>query len=637
MPDDTVYKLAADGSVAGTHKVGYRPYGASLSPDGKLLAVSIWGGKSVELLDSSDLHEVANITVGEHPCEMTWSGDGKRLFVACAGGDNVAVIGGTGTWKVEEQLRVTPDPAGPRVGVTPDAVALSADGKRLYVAEAGANCVAVADTSSAGHSRVIGFIPTGWYPSAVAVSPDGRTLYVGVGKGLKSRPNVPALTTDGDTQPDGSGHQDYIGDCMAGAVSVVSLPDAAGLTDYSRQVVANIPRPSATDQADAALVAEGKAAFKKIHHVLYIIRENRTYDQVLGDLKQGNGDPGLVLFGANVTPNAHRLASDGVLLDNCYCDGEVSEDGHEWCNGAYATDFKEKAYVNSYSDRGEPPSDVRLSESPAGYLWDDCRKKGVSYFSYGEYASFRSSPNSPPVFTGNKGLEGHGSAEWNQVGLWEHRDTDMVKVFLSDLQKAETTGVWPQFIVMHLGEDHTQGLDAKAFTPVAHVASNDQALGRIVEGLSHSRFWKDTAVLVIEDDAQDGPDHVDCHRTVALAISPYARRATVDHTHYSTTSLVRSIELMLGLPAMTEFDAHAMPLYRAFTANPDLGTYACLPAQVDLMARNPSTGEGALESAQLDFSDVDRADPQKLNRILWNALKPGRPMPAPVRSWAVGR
>jgi len=321
-----------------------------------------------------------------------------------------------------------------------------------------------------------------------------------------------------------------------------------------------------------------------------------------------------------------------VIFDNIYCSGEVSEDGHQWCNAAYATDFTEKAWPNSYSRRGEPKADERLTASPAGYLWDNCAKQGLSFRSYGEFASFKSDAESAPLFVGNKGLLGHASETWDKARRGGGRDTDRADAFIQELREAEASGQWPAFMVMSLGEDHTEGLAAGRFTPVAHVASNDLALGRIVEAISRSKFWSETAIFVIEDDAQNGPDHVDAHRTCALTLSPYVKRGVVDSTMYSTASIVRTIELILGLPAMTQYDRAATPMYNAFTSEPAMEAYASLPARVDLQARNPKTGSLARASARLDFSDVDRADPDELNRILWLAYKGNEPMPAPVHS-----
>ena len=633
---DTVYKLAGQPrTVAASVQVGYRPYGIALSPNGQTVAVSNMGGNSVSLLRATDLKETGRVAVGSQPCELAYAKDG-RLFVANAGSNSVSVlVNGT----VRETIKTSLSPRD-LVGSTPDALAVSPDGRRLYVANADNNDVAVIDISNVKEARVLGFIPTGWYPSALAIAPNGRTLYVGTGKGMGFRGNPDATLADPQsvrTEP-GTGHKyDYIAGILSGTVSAVRLPDAAGLKAYTQQVLANVPKPFAPQKINinGAFVPPAvsqMAAMHKIKHVLYIIRENRTYDQVLGDMSQGNGDPNLVLFGRNVTPNAHALASHYVLLDNLYCNGEVSEDGHKWCDAAYATDFLERSWPSSYSGRGEPDGDDRVADSPAGQIWDNCARHGVTYRSYGEAADFTSTPNAPPVFHGDKGLEGHVNTEWSKFPFGVGRDTQRAALFLGELKTAEKTGVWPQFMVAWLPEDHTAGLKAGAFTPDAAVASNDQAIGQIVEGISRSRFWKDTAIFIIEDDAQNGPDHVDAHRTVGLVISPYVRRNAVDSTQYTTASMVRTMEMILGLPPMTQYDSHATPMLSCFTDASDMTAYALIGPKVDLEAKNPTKGAGETASAKLDFSGPDRADPDALNAILWHALKPGVPQPAPVRS-----
>jgi YVTN family beta-propeller protein len=624
--NDTVYRLSPDGTSAPlSAKVGYRPYAVVTSPDARQIAVSNWGDESVSLLDPKTLKEIARVKTGSHPNEMAYGKDG-RLWVACASSNSVTVIQGT---EVIETVKTSLDPGDP-VGATPDAVALSPDGKTLYVANADNNDVAVIDIGQKKQSRVLGFIPTGWYPSAVTVSADGRKIFVGVGKGLASRSNAPAQGGDKAISANAKSPYDYIGRTLGGAVSIIDVPDKAALDGYTAQVRANRPQPEKeVDTAEAGRIQ--KEVFPKIKHVLYIIRENRTFDQVFGDLGKGNGDPKLTFFGEDVTPNAHQLVRQTVIFDNIYCSGEVSEDGHQWCNAAYATDFTEKAWVNSYSRRGEPKADERLTASPAGYLWDNCAKHGLSFRSYGEFASFKSDPDSTPMFVGNRGLRGHASESWDLAGK-KGRDTDRAEAFIQELKEAESTGQWPSFMVMHLGENHTEGLVAGRFTPVAHVAANDVALGKIVEAISRSKFWPETAIFVIEDDAQNGPDHVDAHRTCALALSPYVKRGVVDSTMYSTASIVMTIELILGLPPMTQYDRAATPMYNAFTTEAAMEAYACLPARVDLQARNPKTGSLARASARLDFSDYDRADPDELNRILWQAYRGDEPMPAPVHS-----
>ena len=622
---DVVYKLTGSpATVAATAHVGYHPYAVVPSPDGKTLAVSNWGGESVSFLDTDTLRESVRVTVGSHPNEMVWGRDG-RLFVANSASNSVSVVS---HGSVVETIKTSLDPHDP-IGSTPDALALSPDGRTLYVANADNNDVAVIDVSRR-ESRVLGFIPTGWYPTALAMAPDGRTLYVGTGKGLGFRGNPAATTPYTRTQPVDGLKYDYIGGVLSGAVSAVPVPSAATLAAYTRQVYDNTPGTG--NVVFEARSARSVSALRHIKHVVYIIRENRTYDQVFGDIAAGNGDPNLTVFGAQTTPNAHALAARSVLLDNLYCNGEVSEDGHKWCDAAYATDFIEKAWPNSYSERGEPDSDDRLTDSPAGSLWDNCRRHGLTYRSYGEAVDFKATPNAPPVFTGDKGLAGHVNAAWSQLPFGTGRDTARAQLFLGEMHDGEKTGQWPQFMVMSLGEDHTSGLKAGAFTPVAAVASNDQALGQIVEGVSHSRVWDSTAIFVIEDDAQDGPDHVDAHRTVGLVLSPYVKRRSVDSTQYTTASFVRTIELILGLPPMTQFDRAATPLLGCFTDRPDLTAYTNIGPRVDLEAKNPGKGPGATASARLDFSGPDRADPDALNAILWHALKPGVPLPAPVRS-----
>src|SRR5262249_42011598 len=353
--------------------------------------------------------------------------------------------------------------------------------------------------------------------------------------GLNSGGNFPAATDYKVSSPDPRRSYDYIGAKLAGTLSIIDVPDKEQLARYTSHVKANFPLPETnTDKVQAAQVA--KEVFPKIKHVLYIIRENRTYDQVFGDLGKGNGEPALTLFGQDVTPNAHKVARESVILDNLYCNGEVSQDGHQWSNAAYATDFTQKAWVNSYSRRGQPDADERLTASPAGYLWDNCKKHGKSYRSYGEFASFRSSPDNEPVFVGSHDLKDHVSDEWLKLkmSLGRQRDTKLAEVFVKELKEAEARGEWWNFMVMSLVEDHTDGLTAGRCTPTACVASNDLALGMIIEAVSNSKFWPETAIFVIEDDAQNGPDHVDARRTVGLVYSPYVKKGVVDSTMYTT-------------------------------------------------------------------------------------------------------
>ena len=603
LSDESLEKLQR------TLKTGYAPYAVALSQDGKSLAVSNWGDQSVSLFDRVTYQE-RRVAVGSHPNELVWSRNG-RLFVACSGSNSVSVLQ---DGKVTETIKTCLDPSAP-VGSTPIALAVSPDQSRLYVANADNNDVAVIDISNPKESRIMGLIPTGWYPSALIVSPDNKTLYVGVGKGMSFGPGAPGQ---------------YIGKLLNGAVEIIAIPNQTQLGVYTKQVIANTPVPERDMRLTAAQQAILKNTFPQIKHVLWIIRENRTYDQLLGDLPYGNGNPSLAMFGKDVTPNGHALAQEFTLFDNLYCSGEVSEDGHEWCNAAYATDFTEKAWISTYSKRGEPEADERLTSSPAGYLWDNCRRNNVTYRSYGEYANFHSNKNQAPVFVGMKGLEGHASLAWSDQ--YRKRDYERVDAFIDELRDAEKNNDWPAYMVMSLGEDHTHGGQIGAFTPNACVASNDLALGKIVDAVSHSKFWANTAIFVMEDDAQDGPDHVDAHRTAGFVISPYTRRHAIDSTLYTTVSFIHSMELILKLPPMTQYDSSATPVFNAMTEKADLTPFVHVEAHIDLAEKNPPVGLDAEASAKLDFTGYDRCDPATLNAILWHMFKPDVPLPAPVRS-----
>ena len=626
---DSILKLSGSPfSVVSKIRVGYHPYSLVLSPDGRSLAVSNWGDSSVSLIDIQALKETSRIKVGSHPNELVWSKDG-RIFVANAGSNDVSVIS---DGKVVETIKTSLSPRD-LVGSTPDALAISPDGKSLYVANADNNDVAVIDVAGK-QSNVKGFIPTGWYPSALAISPDGKKLYIGTGKGLKFDANAPSKTKFSRTEYSKKLKYDYIGGVLSGHVNVVDIPDSSQLATYTHQVAMNIPNPQAGGVSKKQADEITKTALKRIKHVVYVIRENRTYDQVFGDLPRGNNDPNLCLFGEEITPNAHALAKQFVQFDNLYCNGEVSEDGHQWCDSAYCTDFTEKAWVNSYSGKGEPSGDDRLTASPAGYLWDNCRAHGVSFLSYGESSGFVSDPNSPPRFTGQKGLEGHASLAWSmfQKGDDFGRDYQKVNVFIDDLKQSEQTGKWPAFMVMSLGEDHTSGLKTGAHTPQASVASNDLGIAKMIDAVSHSTYWKDTAFFIIEDDAQNGPDHVDAHRTVGLIVSPYIKRGTLDSTQYTTASFVRTMELILGLPPMTQFDQRATPVFAPFTAKADFSPYSTIQETVALDATNHVDNSLARASNKLDWSEYDRADPAILNEILWKSIRPGKPVPSATRS-----
>jgi hypothetical protein len=376
-----------------------------------------------------------------------------------------------------------------------------------------------------------------------------------------------------------------------------------------------------------------------IKYCIYVIRENRTYDQVFGDLKQGNGDPNLCIFPEKITPNAHRLARQFVLLDNLYCDGEVSAEGHEWSMGAYCTDFVKKVWPLSY--RGSPTKKLdiypaegafdSIARPAGGYLWDRCAAAKVSYRSYGEWCDNGKKPGDPAT-PRVKELEGHIDPFFRAWDM-DYPDVDRALRFLAELTRYEKEGGMPQLSIVRLPNDHTYGTKKGKPTPTAMVAENDLALGLLVEGISHSKFWKETAIFVIEDDAQNGADHVDAHRTVALVISPYTQHGRVDSTMYSTSAMLRTMELVLGLEPMSQFDAAARPMYRSFAGQPNFATYKHTVPDADMKAMNTATAWGAKLSDSFDFSREDAADDLLLGEVIWHSVRgAGSPMPPPVHA-----
>ncbi len=622
-------------------KLGGRPYDVVRERNGAQLYVSDWAGRTVLAVDPKTLRVVARIPVGEHPNQMAVHPKDDRLFVACASSNCVSVLD-TRRGVVIETICTSLFPRAPE-GSTPDALALSPDGETLYVANADNNCVAVVDVSAPGKSQVKGFIPTGWYPTAVAVAPDGKTLLVGVGKGNQTKPNPIDKDTKNDkTIPDYRRLPfPYIGTTLSGALSIVDVPDEKQLAKYTATVYRNCPYSdtllTASPHPDKTVIPSKPGEPSPIKYIIYIIKENRTYDQVFGDIKEGNGDPSLVMFGEKVTPNHHKLAREFVLLDNLYCNGQVSRDGHPWSTMAYGTDYIARDWHLTYSSRKgvDDDDEGHLSNAPSGYLWDACHRAGLGYRSYGEFGKQVSTGGGASKMEARvPGLVGHicpdyGIAKAKGKRL---RDTENVEVFLKEYREFEKADKMPRFIVMSLGEDHTTGTTPGTYTPQACVASNDLALGRLVEAVSQSKYWKETAIFVIEDDAQNGPDHVDAHRTVGLVISPYTKRRTVDSTQYSTVSMIRSVELILGLSPLSQYDAAARPMYASFTNKADLTPYSHEAARIDLEAKNTRNSYGAQRSSRMDFSDYDLADDFELNEILWRSIKGvDAPIPPTVR------
>jgi len=613
------------------------PYGLAYDEAKGRVYVSLWGKAAVAAVDAATGAVAGRWATQEHPNELLLARGGKTLYAANANRNTVSVLD-TADGRAVEVIGTAIDPRAPS-GCTPSSLALSPDESVLFVANADTNDVAVVNVKAPGAAAPLGFIPAGWYPTSVRTSRDGKALYVTNAKGASSRAN-----RDGPNplSQASSRTREYIGGLFQGTLSIVPMPGPEGMAAHTKTVYECSPlRKDDPRAATGPAPAAGNPVPAKvgdpspITHCVYIIKENRTYDQVFGDMPEGNGEPTLCLFPAAVTPNHHALTREYVLLDNFYAEGEVSADGHEWSMGAYASDYVERTWPLSYrGDRRVPyPSEgARAIARPAGgYLWDKAAEKGLTYRSYGEFIDNAATAGEPST-TKVKALQGHFDPMFRGYDL-SYTDRDRAKRFLEEVAGFEAAGEMPRLVILRLPNDHTSGTRPGTPTVTAHVADNDLGLGQVIEGLSKSKFWKHMAVFVVEDDAQNGSDHVDAHRTVALAISPYTRRRGVDSTMYSTSSMLRTMELCLGLDPMSQFDAAARPMSNAFSAEPDFTPYRCRPAGVDLDARNTATAWGAEKSMKLDLGGEDRADDLAFNEIIWKAVRGAdSPVPPPVRS-----
>lgn len=505
-------------------------------------------------------------------------------------------------------------------------MALSADEKKLYVANADNNCLAVFDVSKPGMATSLGYIPTGWYPTSVRVI--GKKIYVANGKGFSSFPNPDGPNPAGKNQQvtlhrgeiKSVPKVQYIGGgLLMGTLSIIPVPSPQQLGIYSQAVIHNTPY-----RKEGELEASGQKGNpiprrvgdpSPIKYTFYIIKENRTYDQVLGDIKEGNGDSSLVLFGENITPNQHSIARDFVLLDNFYVDGEVSSDGHNWSMGAYATDFLEKNWPTMYGRRGGSEISSgghRLGNDKNGFIWDQANRYGVTYRTYGKFTN-NGKPNIPV-------LKEHLSPTFASLDM-NIRDTLRERQWEKEFDSLVAAGTLPQLNTVRFPNDHTEGTRAGRPTPFAHVADNDLAVGMFVDHLSKSPVWKQSVVFIVEDDAQNGPDHVDAHRTTAYLAGGYVKRHYVDHTMYTTSSILRTIELILGLPPMTQYDAGATSMWRSFDDSPNMNAFNATPCRVDLDQVNPANTKLSAMSKNLDFSKEDLVPDAIMNDILWKAVK----------------
>jgi len=587
---------------------------------------------TVSVIDLQTKKLVREIKVGLHPSAMVLDADGSKLYVANANSDAVSVID-TKTDAVVKTISSKPMAELP-FGSAPTALAIA--NKTMYVANGGNNCLAVIDLPS---GKLKGLIPTGWYPGAVLLNRQGTQIFVANIKGVGAR----------DKSPKAKG---YKSNDHLGSLSFIPVPDRSTLEDYTVKAATAMRLPRITQAVKLERVSDRlvpvpirpgeRSVFR---HVLYIIKENKTYDQVFGGMKQGNGDSSLCQFGRNVTPNHHAIAETFVLLDNTYCNGVLSADGHQWTDEGYVTDYLEKSFgghIRSYPYRGDDP----LAFAPTGFIWDQVIKKGLSFRNYGEFvdldittpANFSWSQMYDQYKYGTNAIKIKATTKLHTLTPYncptypgftgKIPDVYRAREFVRELHEFEANGNFPSFMTLLLPNDHTVGVNENSPTPNAAVADNDLALGQIVEAVSKSRFWKETVIFVIQDDPQSGLDHVDGKRTVALCVSPYTKRGEVISTHYNQNSILRTIELILDLPPMTQFDLVAEPMTDCFTDKPDLTPYTARPNIIPLDQMNPklSTLKGkqlywARKSMAMPLDEADEAEDDVLNRIIWYAVR----------------
>jgi len=586
-------------------RVGMFPYDLQLGPGGAKLYVSLWARDSlfepglVAAVDPATGEVLARIEVGKNPEDLALASDG-RLFVAASDADAVEVIDTAGDTRLATwSLRRTPDEP---VGLSPVALALDEPRGRLYVACAQKNSV---DALSLVDGRHLGSLPAGWYPTGVALSRDGQQLYLLNGKGHGSGPNLGDLDIESN---------------MHGTLSIAPVPDQAGLEAGAQAVHLNNTAPlgffpdRCVGRAHPVPRSPGEAS--PIKHVIFVLRENKTYDQNLGDLEGTNGDPSLVMFGERHTPNLHALARTFCNLDNFHADIEVSVQGHYWVTAATINDYAEKVWHASYRDESRiPATGTQQPDYPAGeFIWHKLEKAGIDFRDYGEplgiageYPRFKDRVNADYML--DLGLN-----------LYSTPDTQRVRWFWEEVE----AGIFPPFVFLSLLNDHTYGRSPGQPSPEWMVAENDYATGLLIELLSHSPHWADTLVIITEDDPQSGADHVDNHRSLALLISPYTQRGMTSSVHHDFSSLIRTYGLILGMPALNLLDATAAPVYECFTSRPDFSPYTARPQEIPYEV-NSYAMPGAWESSRMDFSRPDRA--RGLGKVLWLTTRPGEPVP----------
>ena len=682
----------ATGKILRTFDVGVAPYDVALV--GGKAYVSNWGGRrprpgdptgpagkgtlvkidpatsvanegSVTVIDLDAGKTAAEIVVQLHASALAVSPDARYVVCANAASDTLSVID-TRTDAVVETIWAKPSPAD-LFGASPNALAFSADGKTLYVANGTQNAIAVLRFAPADRaSAFLGAIPVGWFPGALLYHRELDTLIAANIKGVETVPGVEKRTG-------GTGFNSHQ---YHGSLSFVPVPAESELprlsavvwANFHKELIAGTSQPPRAGLAPRA-IPERIGEPSLIKHVVYIIKENRSYDQVLGDIKEANGDPSLVIFGEKVTPNQHKLVRQFTLLDAVFCCSILSADGHQWSTTAFGTDYLEKSFAGwprSYPDgMGESEIDA-LAYAPTGFLWDNALRHGKTLRNYGEFTmadirwadprrkdeigwadGWRDYQNplarrliigSVPAVEQLRPYIAAKTVGWSM----EIPDSFRADYFIKELKEYERSGMFPDLVLICLPNDHTSGTKEGLPTPQAFVSDNDVAFGRIVEAISRSKFWKDTVVFGIEDDPQDGWDHVSGYRTTAYVAGPYVKRGAVVSTPYNTVSILRTIEQILGLPPMNQFDAAATPMFDVFTETPDFSPFAALPRGVPFETLNPPIKKiqdpvqrnMAAMSAKLDFSRVDACPEDVLNRILWHAVKGGS---VPYPEWAVTR
>ena len=673
------------GNLLRTFDVGVAPYEVVLV--GRKAYVSNWGGRrpaadslvgpagvgtlvrvdptrfiacegSVSVIDLDASGPAKDILVGLHSSALALSPDARHLVVANAGSDSISVID-TRKDEVVETISARWQPQD-LFGASPNALAFDATGKRLFVCNGTQNAVAEFSFRP-GKSKLLGLVPTGWYPGAIVCDLKRSELIVANIKGTLPTPNY-------DPSRQGFNSHQHLG-----TISFIPLPTRDDLrkdtgivfANYRRAVAENALLPPRQGMAPSPL-PERAGEPSLIHHVVYLVKENRTYDQVLGDIKEGHGDAELCTFGERVTPNQHRMVRDFVLLDNTYCCGILSADGHQWATTGFATDYMEKSFADfprSYPDMQELNDLDALAYAPSGFIWDDALAHGQTVRDYGECSvavtSWKDPANKKPLhfldyyhdFMNHSGLINYSNYP-GVDSLWPHMMTNTVgwnmdipdvyraAQFISELKDFEARGQFPNLVIICLPNDHTSGTDPGAPIPAAQVADNDLAFGQIVEAISHSQFWKDTCIFAIEDDPQSGWDHISGYRTTAYLLGPYVKRHQVVSENYTQVSLLRTMELMLGLPPMNQMDASARPMRECFTSQPDLTPFDSVTNNVPLDKMNPGTDSisdarerhDALVSSRLPLKKPDQCPESVLNHILWHAQKGFN---APYPQWAI--